>query len=256
VFNVNAREIATATAIALHADKLLFLTDQQGLRNGRKQLIRQLNPTEARQLLQSRKKLAREYALDLQCAIDACSGHVRRVHLIDRHVNGGLLLELFTRDGIGTLITSETYEGTRRATIEDVGGILELISPLEADGVLVKRSREQLELEISHFHVVERDGAIIACAALYPMGKQYAELACLAVDAEYRKQGRGDTLLEYMEKQAQAMRIAKLFVLTTQTTHWFRERGFSNADIKALPVKRRALYNYQRNSRVMVKTLD
>ena len=167
-----------------------------------------------------------------------------------------MLLELFTRDGVGTLITAEAYEGLRAATIEDVGGILELITPLEAEGVLVKRSREMLEMEIHHFLVVKRDGMIIACAALYPYDGRMGELACLAVHPDYRSSGRGDSLLQAIEHKARQQGMNKLFVLTTQTSHWFRERGFKSIDISKLPVKKRELYNYQRNAKVFIKTID
>jgi amino-acid N-acetyltransferase len=167
-----------------------------------------------------------------------------------------LLLELFTRDGNGTLITAETYEGLRAATIDDVGGILGLIMPLEQEGILVKRSRELLEIEINHFHVIERDGSIIACAALYPAEDgRFAELACLAVHDDYRNHGRGDTLLKAIEDKALRSGLEKLFVLTTRTAHWFRERGFQPGDISQLPARKKNLYNYQRKSRMYVKTI-
>ena len=134
--------------------------------------------------------------------------------------------------------------------------ILELIAPLEADGMLVRRSRERLETEIDCFTVAERDGMIVACAALYPsVDDHVGELACLAVHPDYRGAGRGDALLTELERQAATLGLKRLFVLTTHTAHWFRERGFAPADIKALPVARQALYNWQRNSKVFIKAL-
>ena len=163
---------------------------------------------------------------------------------------------MFTRDGVGTLISAETYEGLRPATIDDVGGILQLIAPLEEEGVLVKRSRELLEIEIDYFMVVKRDGMIIACAAIYPYDGGVAELACLAVHPDYRSHGRGDSLLEAIERRAHQLGITRLFVLTTLTSHWFRERGFSAAELKDLPVKKQNMYNYQRNAKVFIKAID
>ncbi len=193
----------------------------------------------------------------LEFAVQACQQNVRRVHILDRADNGALLLELFTRDGHGTLVTADVYEGLRKATIEDVGGILELIKPLEDEGVLVRRSRELLEMEIDHFVIIERDGTIIGCAALYPCTQQgYAELACVAIHPEYRNSGRGDTLLQYLENRAIRSDIRKLVVLTTRTAHWFRERGFQPSDRSDLPNGRKLLYNYQRNSKVFIKLLD
>jgi amino-acid N-acetyltransferase len=167
-----------------------------------------------------------------------------------------LLLELFTRDGIGTLVTAQRFEDTRPATVDDVRGIVGLIEPLEQEGILVRRSRELLEMEIDHFTVVERDGTCIACAALYPYVEEHvAELACLAVHTHYRKEGRGDALLDYIERRARQLGIRQLFVLTTRTAHWFRERGFKPGEIGELPVRRQGLYNYQRRSKIFIKDL-
>jgi len=168
-----------------------------------------------------------------------------------------LLLELFTRDGIGSLISADFYEGLRVAKDGDISGIVALIEPLEAEGILVRRSRDQLENEIGHFHVVERDGAIIACAALYPSAnKQMAELACVAVHPDYRDMGYGEQLLKKIEKIAREQGVEQLFLLTTRTSHWFREHGFRPARMETLPKKRRELYNYQRNAKVLIKTLS
>jgi amino-acid N-acetyltransferase len=257
VFNLSAEEIATATASELHADKLILLTEGDTLRDSRRRLISQLTLMEATALSGSRRKLPASVRRHLQHAIQACQRGVGRVHLLDRQRNGALLLELFTRDGLGTLITADTYENLREATIDDVGGILELIRPLEDEGILVKRSRERLEMEIDHFHVIERDGTVIACAALYPCEQQpLAELACLAVHADYLNAGYGEALLNAIEMQAKTSGINKLVVLTTRTAHWFREHGFLPGDRSDLPTRKKTLYNYQRKSRVFYKLLD
>ena len=256
VFNLSAEDVASSAAIALQADKVLYLVEGPGLRDSRRQLVRQLSSEEAAQVLSSRRKLPDEMQRVLASAVNLCQNEVKRVHLIPRHVDGALLQELFTRDGIGTLISADRYEGTRRASIDDVAGILELIAPLEDAGLLVRRSRERLETEIDRFTVVERDGMIIACAALYPLSDTAAELACVAVHAEYRGQGRGDALLQYLERLAADRNIQQLFVLSTRAAHWFRERGFTAAEPRALPGRRQAMYNYRRNSKVFVKSLQ
>ena len=256
VFNVGASEIATQTAAALAADKLIFLTEGKRPRDGRRRLISKMDINEANALLTGKRRLDGSVRRFLAYAVQACQQNVRRVHILDRADNGALLLELFTRDGHGTLVTADVYEGLREATIEDVGGILELIKPLEEEGVLVRRSRERLEMEIDHFVIIERDGTIIGCAALYPCERQgFAELACVAIHADYRNSGRGDTLLQYVENRAMRTGIHKLVVLTTRTAHWFRERGFQPAELKDLPGRRKSLYNYQRNSKVFFKLL-
>ena len=257
IFNLSAEEIATATASELHADKLILLTEGAALKDSKRRLIRQIALKEAIALLASRRQLPESVERQLQHAIQACQHGVRRVHLLDRQQNGALLLELFTRDGLGTLVTGDIYEDLREATIDDVGGILELIRPLEQEGILVKRSRERLEMEIDHFLVIERDGTVIACAALHPCDKQaLAELACLAVHSDYSNAGHGDALLQAIEAKASAAGIKKLVALTTRTAHWFREHGFESGDKSDLPARKKTLYNYQRNSRVFYKLLD
>jgi amino-acid N-acetyltransferase len=258
VFNISAEEVATEVAVQVSAEKLIVLVDAPGLRNRDGELIRELAVSGAHRSL---SELAAGSPDDVQrcaaAAVRACERGVRRCHLVDRKRDGALLEELFTRDGSGTLIARDLYEDTRRATIDDVGGLLELIAPLERDGALVRRSRELIEMEIGRFAVTERDGAVIGCAALYPFVEQrVAELACLVVHPDYANQGRGLTLLQYVEQEAAALGVNRLFVLTTRTAHWFIEHGFVEAGLDSLPIERRAMYNYQRGSKVFVKALD
>jgi amino-acid N-acetyltransferase len=175
---------------------------------------------------------------------------------VSRQRDGSLLRELFTRDGIGTLVTSQTFEGVRPAVRADIGGILALIEPLEEQGILVRRSREMLENDIERFTVIERDGMVVACAALYPYPKEgIAELACLVVHPDYRTSGRGDQLLQYLERLSAAEGLGRMFVLTTQTAHWFRERGFDSCELDDLPAARRSMYDEGRRSKVLLKDL-
>lgn len=256
IFNINAEDVASAVAIELKADKLIYLTEVSGIQNNKKQTIPELLLSEAESILVSRPKTDTNKSDYLGTAVLACRQNVSRVHIIDRRIDGALIQELFTRDGIGTLISSDIYEGLRPATIDDVSGILELIAPLEDKGILTKRSRDRLELEINHFMVVERDGTIIACSALYPFPEEsIAEIACLAVHPEYQNSGRGNNLFDYMVRRAKEMELKKLFVLTTQTTHWFLERGFKGTDINNLPLNSKKLYNNQRKSKVYIKTI-
>lgn len=242
VFNLPAEAIATAVAVSLQADKLIFIG------HSNRDLPRELTLQQARENLNAHPSIG--------AAVRACESGVSRVHLLDRAQDGALLQELFSRDGAGTLLTATSFETTRQATIEDVGGILELLQPLEANGTLVKRSRELLEREIDHFTVMERDGTVVACAALYPYPENaMAELACLAVSNSYQSKGRGKQLLATLEQSARDAGLGYLYVLTTQTAHWFLEHGFTQAEIVDLPVAKQALYNYQRNSRVFRKQL-
>ncbi len=254
VFNVTAQDVATSTAIALGADKLLCLIEGVGLDDVDGAPLSSLEPHQVDQLL--RRDLPEELTQHLRAAVSASRSGVKRVHLMERGIHGALLRELFTRDGIGTLLSAAPYENTRTACIEDVGGILELIEPLERLGVLVRRSRESLETEIERFIVMERDGMCIACAALYPYPEDgLAELACLAVHQDYQGGGRGDELLELLEAQVRKTGLKALFVLTTQTAQWFQERGFEPVGMDSLPAEKQGLYNFKRNSKVFLKRL-
>ena len=256
IFNVSSEEVAIATAMALRADKLLILSEGADLLDERGRLVRQMMPGEVENLLNGTRMLAKDIVRHLRCALRACRAGVRRIHLLRRGLEGALLLELFTRDGVGTLINADLYEGMRLANIDDVGGILELIRPLEDEGVLVRRSRERLETEIEKFVVLERDGAVIGCAALYPFPEErLGELACVAMSPDYRNSGRAEALLRFLEQQAHEQRLQRLFVLTTHTAHWFQEHGFEPAELHDLPVQKQALYNFQRRSKVFIKTL-
>ncbi|MDD5034307.1 MAG: amino-acid N-acetyltransferase [Methylococcaceae bacterium] len=256
VFNLSAEEVATAAAIALHADKLLLLTEQDCVNLLDSNPLRQLTTREADGLLETENALADEVIPHLKAAVVACRRGVQRAHLLNRRIDGTLLLELFTRDGVGTLVSLSPFEEMRQADIGDVGGILELIKPLEEMGVLTKRSREFLEMEIDDFSVIERDGAILGCAALHVFPQEaMGELACLALHPDYRGDRRGERLMEYLEAKALNLGLKKLFVLTTQTTHWFREHGYEPAGIADLPLSRQAQYNHQRNSKILVKTI-
>ncbi len=256
VFNLSAEEVATEVAIALQAEKLILLTEQNCLSPADQQSIQQLTTAQADSLLHETPGLPDAVALSLRAAMQSCQKGVRRAHLINRHVDGALLLELFTRDGIGTLISSTAFETIRSATLDDIGGIMELIKPLELQGVLVKRSREKLEMEINDYIVIERDGLIIGCTAFHIMAdKTSAEIACLAVHVDYQKGARGNSLLDYLSEKAKTQAIKRLFVRSTQTAHWFVERGFTPCEISDLPEPMRSAYNYQRNSKLLYKNV-
>ncbi|MEK7990376.1 MAG: amino-acid N-acetyltransferase [Thiotrichaceae bacterium] len=255
IFNLLAEEVATAVAIELRAAKWVCLHENIGLLNNDEQLVRQLTFFEAKNWLN--KSLDTNSRNLLENAIKACRNGVERVHLITQKIDGSLLLELFSRDGIGTLISYDPYENIRQASIQDIGGLLELIDPLEQAGVLVRRSREKLEMEVEQFTIQERDGMIVACAALYPFAhEKTAELACFAVHEKYRGMRKGDAILAYLELLAKDQGLESLFVLTTRTAHWFIERGFVEIVPDMLPTERQTLYNLQRNSKVFIKYLN
>jgi len=263
LFNLMVEDVATAAATSLNADKLVLFSADAGVVDSLGEVRSELLARKAERLVaQYRARLDdaeaphSEISRLLGTAVQACNDGVERCHLVSFREDGALISELFTREGTGTMVLRESYEQVRDASIDDVGGILELIRPLEQAGVLVRRSRERLETEIERFSVVERDGAIIGCAALYPFEEeQMAELACVAISSEYRGGQRGDALLEALEARARRLDLSRLFVLTTRTAHWFVERGFIEMPVAELPEGKQALYNLQRNSKVFVKAL-
>lgn len=251
-FNLAVEDVATETAIALQADKLILFGENNCIkRNG--QLIKEVITSDIPELLA--QGLSTEQTVQLNAASAAVSGGVKRCQLIQHTKDGALLTELFTLDGSGTLVSQHHQEQLRTARMEDVMGILDLLSPLEEKGILVRRSRKVLETEIDRFRVLVKDGMVLGCAALYPYGEDMAELACVAIHDEYRRGQRGDRLLNTLVSEAKNQGIKNLFVLTTRTAQWFEERGFKAANIDDLPPQKKELYNYQRNSKVFIKAL-
>jgi len=254
-FNLTSEDVAASVAVALKADKLILVSDTDGVRDREGRLIQELSAAEAEKAIAA-GRIAEEAASELADLLRACRGGVPRCHLISQALDGGVLMELFTHEGVGTMVAAEDLESLREAGHDDVGSLLKLLAPLEADGTLVKRPRELIEREISQFTVLEHDGVIFGCAALYPFpAAGVGELACLTVHPDYREYGDGERLMRRIEQRARAAGLAKLFVLTTRTAHWFLKRGFAMADVGELPVERQQLYNWQRKSQILMKTL-
>ncbi|MEI7611547.1 MAG: amino-acid N-acetyltransferase [Betaproteobacteria bacterium] len=255
IFNLAMEEVAEATAIAINADKLIFLTDSQGVTDIEGKLLDELTADNAERLITNGDWLSPDIKRYLPSAVRASRSGVGRVHLIGFNEDGTLLQELFSRDGVGTIITRVSLEILRDARPDDISGLVALIEPLEEEGMLVRRSRELLEREITRFSVVEHDGLIVGCAALYPYGDDQAELACVAVHPNYRRWGYGEQLMKRIETRARAVGIKRLFVLTTVTAHWFKERGFVEQSVDQLPEEKRLVYNLQRRSKVYSKAV-
>jgi amino-acid N-acetyltransferase len=254
-FNLAMEDVACATAVALDADKLIFVTENGGVvdRDGR--LLTEITEGQARAILEA-GYLTPDAADYLRYALKACDGGVARAHVVPLSMDGSVLLELFLHDGVGSMVVEETLEALREATPDDVGGILAIIRPLEDDGTLVKRDRALLEREAPNFTVIEHDGVIFGCAALYAFPEDgIGELACLAVNPNVQGQGDGERLLQRIEQRARAAGLKRLFVLTTRTAHWFLKRGFTVGSVDDLPGARKNLYNWQRKSQVLLKSL-
>ena len=261
-FNLTMEEVATSTAVALQADKLLFLTEVAGIHEDPNDpetpIDTELALVDAERLLASLPAPASPFdtAFYLQHCVKACQGGVERSHILPFAVDGALLMEVFTHDGIGTMVVDEKLESLREATSDDVGGILQLIEPFERDGTLVKRSRTEIERDVATYTVIEHDGIIFGCAALYPYPEAgTAELAALTVSPQVQGQGDGDRILKRIEHRAKALGVKSIFVLTTRTMHWFIKRGFEQVDADWLPEARKKKYNWDRRSQVLVKKL-
>jgi amino-acid N-acetyltransferase len=254
-FNLMMEDVAAATAIALDADKLVFVTEVGGITDDSGDLLSEISEAQAKRLLASDSvpPPVRPY---LRAALHACEGGVARSHIVPFAMDGSVLLEFFLHDGVGSMVVEETLEALREATIDDVGGILAIIQPLEEDGTLVKRDRALIEAEVTNFTVIEHDRVIFGCAALYAFPEDnLAEMACLAVNPEAQGLGDGERLLRRIEQRARALGITRIFVLTTRTAHWFLRRGFVLGSVDDLPVSRKKLYNWQRKSLVLLKNL-
>ena len=263
-FNLTMEDVATSTAIALQADKLIFLTEVPGIREQAQDaeadapIDTELALADAKKLLAALPSPSQptDTAFYLQHCVRACEGGVERSHILPFARDGALLLEVFTHDGIGTMVVDEKLESLREATADDIGGILQLIEPFEQDGTLVKRDRTEIERDVGHYTVIEHDGVIFGCAALYPYPEAHtAEMAALTVSPHVQGQGDGERMLKRVEQRARAMGLDSLFVLTTRTMHWFIKRGFQPTDPDWLPDARKRKYNWDRRSQVLVKKL-
>ena len=261
-FNLTMEEVATATAVALQADKLLFLCEIPGIQedpqNPESPIDTELALVDAKRLLGSLPSPSQplDMAFYLQHCVRACEGGVERSHILPFAVDGAILQEVFTHDGIGTMVVDEKLESLHEATADDVGGILQLIEPFERDGTLVRRERTEIERDIANYTIIEHDGIIFGCAALYPYPEaRCGEMAALTVSPEVQGQGDGERILKRIEQRARALGLDSIFVLTTRTMHWFIRRGFAPVDADWLPDARKRKYNWDRRSQVLVKKL-
>lgn len=248
VFGIDAITLAREVATAVEADKLIYYLDQSGINNQDQQRISELTTNT---LDPSSWPEHRALLIEARLAIEA---GVSRCHLINQKQDGALLQELFTREGCGTQIVGESSYQLRQAVAQDISGILTLIKPQEEAGTLKKRSRELIESEIDHFVVMTLEGLIIACGALYPFD-QFGEIACLTTHPDYRDMNCGERVLQTLIERARSLELEKAFILTTQTAHWFIERGFEAATLEALPVAKKSVYNPQRNAQIYIRTL-
>lgn len=251
IFNLSMTEVATQIAIKMQADKLIFIHQSETFNS----ISNFSSSSDVRSWI-TQENLEYEDSDLLNHSARAIDHKVNRVHIINQSIDGGLLLELFTREGSGLLISNEEHKDLRQATIDDIGGISELIQPLIEAGQLVSRTNEQLEIEIPHFYVIEVEGLIAACVALFDMQNDSAELACLAVHENYQNHGFASRLLQLCEQKAKKLSCDKLFSLSTQAEHWFLSKGFLNAAVNDLPGDKQAKIDQKRHSKILIKSIN
>ena len=255
-FNIPHEEVSSQIAISLKANKLIYFTDQNGLFTKDNKLIREASIETAQEIIINYSK--QSFKKFVKASINAVNAGVPRVHLMSYEHDGALLQELYTIDGIGTLILKNDFERIREANKNDISSISEMISPLENEGILVKRNHENLLNELSFFSVVERENIITAVGALYiyqDKNCKIGEIACLTTHQNYRNKNQGKKLLSYLEKKAKSSSLNLIFILTTQTADWFIDQVYNQGNIDDLPLEKKSLYNYQRNSKIFIKKL-
>jgi len=254
-FNLTMQDVAASTAVALKAEKLILVAPVPGVQGRAGELLSELSAADAEAMLAG-SEIDASCVADLGFLLKAVRAGVSRAHLIPSALDGGILIDLFTHSGVGTMLTPSDLEALRDAGPDDVGGILRLIAPLEEDGTLAKRPREVIEREIGQFCVLEHDGVIFGCAALFSFPEDaIGEMGCLTVHPDQRELGDGERLLRRIEARARGQGLKRLFVLTTRTTHWFLKRGFTIATVDDLPARRQGMYNWQRRSQILIKPL-
>ena len=254
VFNLSTPEVAAAVASQLHADKLILLS-HENLVDEDNNAIAEIDVEQARAMAEQ-MPLGQFLRLCLTASWVAVQSGIPRAHIVPVDTDGALLLELFQHDGVGTMITKNLLETLREAAFDDLGGILQLITPLEQDGTLVARGREKIESELPFFSVVEHDNMILGCAALYPFPEEkMAEMACFSIDPEMKGMGLGERILAHMEKRARKQGVTQLFVLTTRASHWFLKHGFVAGNVDDLPSDKKRMYNWQRKSQIFIKKI-
>lgn len=263
-FNLSSDELAASAAVALNAKKLFHLgsepvmktppwkvqADLKVLDDGR---IFRMTPAAVRKLLALNPGNPGQDVLESAAAV--CEAGIDRAHILDGRQPGVLLKEIFSNLGVGTMIFADNYERIRQMEAADVPGVLDIMGPLVAEGILIERTREDLEKHRSDYWVYAMDGVVHGCAALHSRGADCAEIAGVAVDPRYAQLGIGAKLISLLSEKALEAGVRRVFVLTTRTADWFLAQGFREASVHDLPPEKSAAYNMERNSRILVKLL-
>jgi amino-acid N-acetyltransferase len=263
IFNLSYEQTAANIAAAIGADKLIYYVDANGILNERGELIPELTSEKAHKLIshieeKTSPEAAQNLSYDdfniLKSSLFAIKNKIKKVHLINRHIDGSLIEELFTEKGSGTIFTEFALENFRKATEGDIKDIYRILSLFEKKKILVKRDLPQIKNSIEHFYILEHDKKFVGCVSLNPY-KEGLELASFAIDKNYQKLGFGKKLLKFCELEALKLKYNEVFILTTQSEHWFAENGFREKSKDLMPALRKKTYQSKRNSKYLTKKL-
>ncbi len=262
-YNLSSNELALTLSIELKAAKLFFVTDKGGIRQENYKIpdgvfvtgegtISQLNREQAKEFLDLNSSGSYDESLELvSLGLEACNLGVKRVHIVDGHIEGMILKEIFSNRGLGTMIYANQHENIRKMTHSDIPEVLRIMHPAVEDKILIPRTASDLEEKIKDYIVYEVDGTVHGCGALHKYGQQ-GEIAAIVVDEMYINAGIGKKIVSYLMEKALAMKLKQVFLLTTQTSDWFSQLGFEQGKITDLPKEKQKTYNYDRNSLVFL----
>jgi amino-acid N-acetyltransferase len=265
-YNLASDEIALAVAEALQAEKLFFVTDSDGFVENRFQLppglvknsdgrVARLSLEEAQQVLSLNAGNLDPDLKYLDLALKACRRGTERAHVVDGRMEGAILREIFSNLGVGTMVYGNDYESIRPMKADDIGDVLRLMQPLMEEGILIKRTEDDLMERHGDFVVYSIDEVVHACGSLHDYGEGQGEIAAIATNPVYSHLSMGRKILSYLVEKASRVGMTRVFALTTRTVDWFEQLGFVEADLETLPAKKRDSYNHARKSRILALEL-
>ena len=250
-YNLSSDEIALAVAEALQAEKLFFVTDSDGFMETRFKLppglvknsdgrVARLSLEEAEEVLNLNAGNPDPDLKYLALALTACRKGTERAHVVDGRMEGAILREIFSNLGIGTMVYGNDYESIRPMKADDIGDVLRLMQPLMQEGILIKRTEDDLMARQGDFVVYSIDDVVHACGALHDYGEGQGEIAAIATNPVYGHLSMGRKIVSYLVEKAARVGMTRVFVLTTRTVDWFEQLGFVEADLESLPARKSA----------------
>jgi amino-acid N-acetyltransferase len=265
-YNLSSDDIALAVAEALQAEKLFFVTDSDGFMETRFKLpsglvknsdgrVARLSLEEAQEVLNLNAGNPDPDLKYLELALAACRKGTERAHVVDGRMEGAILREIFSNLGVGTMVYGNDYESIRPMKADDIGDVLRLMQPLMNEGILIKRSEDDLMARHGDFVVYSIDDVVHACGSLHDYGEGQGEIAAIATNPVYGHLSMGRKIVFYLIEKAAKLGMTRVFALTTRTVDWFEQLGFVEADLESLPARKRDTYNHARKSRIFALEL-